>query len=184
MNTVSWIAGLALAGALTAAGVAAITSSGARATEPERSSVGIESVASLAGVWRAEHAGRVYQEMWMAPEHGQMTGALRSFDEGGVLRLLELLTLTQTDQGLVYSARHFDAAMNPWASEADGPLTVRATEAPGETIRFEPVEAGGALESITFDLSKPGHVRVSIAFVIESSREPLVLDFERVGDAP
>ncbi len=141
----------------------------------------IDAVAPLAGLWRAEEEdGAVFEEVWMPPEHGQMTGALRWFGPDGGVRLLELLTIREVDDGLEYSVRHFDAGLTPWASEADGPLVTRAERLDDGPLVFNTVRGSDSLAGATIDLGTPDRFRATLTFTDESGRAPIILEFERV----
>lgn len=136
-------------------------------------------VAGLSGVWRGELGGSVVEEVWLAPRGGNMTGAMRMQEGGGVVQLIELLTLTAADDGVRLRIRHYDEAMTGWTAEADGPLEcVLASEGGGRMV-FRPVERGGDLETMTYDLSGRDTLVVTLAF--RGGREPLVIPFERDG---
>ncbi|MEZ6243900.1 MAG: DUF6265 family protein [Phycisphaerales bacterium] len=144
----------------------------------------IDAVAPLAGHWRAELGGSVYEEFWMPPSHGQMTGVMRSFDAEGNVHLLELLTLREGREGLEYTLRHFDEQMKPWASESAGPLVMRADASDGRPVAFTPEQGGENLDSITLDVSQSGRFVATIAFKGDGARAPLVLEFTRVAGRP
>jgi len=172
------------AAALVGAG-SVLALAGGAATRPaarEAAGVSIDAAASLAGAWRAEANGWVYEEMWMAPAHGQMTGALRAFDAEGKVRMLELLTIREIEGGLEYSLRHFDAEMTPWGSEVTGPMVLRSGES--GPLDFTPHKGGETLSGITLDTSEAGRMRATVAFKADTGRAPLVLEFARVGEAP
>ncbi len=180
--------GLWMAGGVVGAAAVLGAMAGAATQHPGSGAPGgdasIESMASLAGMWRAESGGRTYEEVWMAPAHGQMTGALRSFDAEGNVRMLELLTIREAEGGLEYSVRHFDAAMTPWASEAEGPLVTRAEHFDDGPVVFATVRGSESLAGVSMDMRVSGKFRAELTFTDEAGRAPIVLEFERVGAKP
>ena len=50
--------------------------------------------AAMAGRWRSESGGAVYEELWLPPAGDNMTGAFRIVNPGGRATLFELITLS------------------------------------------------------------------------------------------
>ena len=124
----------------------------------------IDDFAPLAGHWRTEAQGRVYEEIWLPPSNGQMTGALRSFNAEGELLLLELLTITEIEGGVEYRLRHFDAEMAPWESETDAPMVLRGRRhVEGRTL-FDEVDGADTLAGAIIDLGTPGRLSFILSF--------------------
>ncbi|MBK9170879.1 MAG: hypothetical protein IPM24_25955 [Bryobacterales bacterium] len=64
----------------------------------------------LAGHWRAERGGAVIEEVWTAPEQGNMTGMFRMLQEGRVV-FFELFSAEDSIGGAVVYLRHFRAGL-------------------------------------------------------------------------
>ncbi len=141
----------------------------------------IEDFAPIAGHWRTEAQGRVYEEIWLPPSNGQMTGALRSFDAEGKLLLLELLTVTEIEGGLEYRLRHFDGEMTPWDSEAQSPLIMRGTRFVDGRTLFDEVEGADTLAGAIVDLGTPDRMSFILSFSKDKGGGAFRLTFERVG---
>lgn len=133
--------------------------------------------APLAGRWRSERDGGVMEEVWFEPAGSNMTGMLRWIDAEGSARMLELLSLTAEPGGVRFRIRHFDHAMTPWASEADGPMESVATGTEGGVLVFRSVARGRQTVGMRYDVSTPD--RLTVTLVFEGGREPLVIPFER-----
>lgn len=132
--------------------------------------------AALAGHWTTAGDSPMH-ETWMPTHANNMTGVLRWIAEDGSVRMYELMTLTAEPDGVRLRIRHFDAAMNPWKSEADGPLTARLTDSSSGAHVFSAEPSGGSLATITYDLSEHGRTTVTLGFT--EGREPAVIEFER-----
>ncbi len=179
------ISGLAFAGA----GVAAIQPESKQPEMKSREGVvtpahrapTIEDFAPIAGHWRTQAQGRVYEEIWLPPSNGQMTGALRSFDAEGKLLLLELLTVTEIEGGLEYRLRHFDGEMTPWDSEAESPLIMRGTRYVDGRTLFDEVEGADSLAGAIIDLGTPDRMSFILSFSEVQGGGGFRLTFERVG---
>ena len=141
-------------------------------------SVSIESLEFLSGTWRGETADSIIEETWLPPEEGNLTGVFRMTGDGRV-QLVEIMTLTEEEDGLVYRLRHFNTALVPWKSEADGPMQSSAVVLVDEdSVRFEFNEASG-IEAITYDLEGDS-MTARVIFPEATGREAFVLVFERV----
>ncbi len=132
--------------------------------------------AALAGHWTTDDDAPMH-ETWMPAHAGNMTGVLRWIAEDGSVRMYELMNLTAEPDGVRLRIRHFDGAMTPWKSEADGPVTGRLTDSTNSAHVFTIEPAGGSLESITYDLSQPDKAAVTLGFA--EGREPVLIDFKR-----
>ncbi len=133
--------------------------------------------AALAGHWRGAGPQGVIEEIWMPPDGANMTGAFRSIDAHGRVTMLELLTLAADRDAVRMRLRHFDPALTPWASEADGPVVARAAGVDGGVLTFV-FESDDRAADLTYDLSRPDRLTVTLRF--HGATEPLVLGFERV----
>ena len=143
----------------------------------------IEDFAPIAGHWRTEAQGRVYEEIWLPPLNGQMTGALRSFDAEGKLLLLELITVSEIEGGLEYRLRHFDGEMAPWDSEAESPVILRGTRHVDGRTLFDEVEGADTLAGAIIDLGTPDRMSFILSFSKDQGGGAFRLTFERVGEA-
>jgi hypothetical protein len=136
--------------------------------------------AALAGSWRAPAGTSVFEESWLPPAGGNMTGSLRSVRADGSATLFELITLTDEPEGVRMRLRHFDRELNPWASEAAGPIVLLAGPPQGDVFEFLSEDPDpDAVRSIRYDLSRPDRMVVTIAF--GGSRPPIELTFDRIG---
>lgn len=141
----------------------------------------IEDFAPIAGHWRTEAQGRVYEEVWLPPMNGQMTGALRSFDADGKLLLLELITVTEIEGGLEYRLRHFDGEMTPWETEAESPMILRGRRYVDGRTLFDEVEGAETLAGAIIDLGTPDRMSFILSFSKDQGGGAFRLTFERVG---
>lgn len=142
--------------------------------------------AFLAGHWRGELDGTPIEEVWLAPERGNMTGVLRWFGEGaegddaGALNMAEIFTLDEVDDSVVFRIRHLNADLSPWASEADaGPMVAHATSVEGRRAVLTMDDQTRGVESVTYDAADPGHLKATIAFTPDRGRPALVIEFDR-----
>ena len=144
---------------------------------PKAEPVGIEDLSFLAGSWRGDVFGSLVEETWLPPEEGNMTGVFRMTGDEKV-NLVEIMTLTETDDGLMYRLRHFDTALVPWASEADGPIEGRAELVDEDSVRFVMTNPESDVEVIMYDLE--GDTLIATVNFASEGRDPFTLSFERV----
>ncbi|RNC82654.1 MAG: hypothetical protein ED559_13025 [Phycisphaera sp.] len=144
---------------------------------PKAEPVAIEDLSFLAGSWRGDVFGSLVEETWLSPEEGNMTGVFRMTGEEKV-DLVEIMTLTETDDGLMYRLRHFDTALVPWASEVDGPIVGRAELIDEDSVRFVMTDPESDVEAIVYDLE--GDTLVATVNFVSEERDPFRLEFDRV----
>lgn len=134
-------------------------------------------LAFLAGSWRGEAEGMVFEETWLPPAAGNLTGVFRLVT-GDSVDLVEIMTLTEEEGGMTYRLRHFDTALVPWKSEADGPMqSSGVTMIDSDRVRFEFDDATG-VDAITYQL-EGSTLTARVLFPEGSGREPFVLVFTR-----
>ncbi len=136
----------------------------------------IEDLEFLAGSWRGELGETLVEETWLPPHKGNMTGVFRMSGETQV-DLVEIMTMTETDEGVVYRLRHFNTALVPWASEAEGPMEARVVIVDSDTVRFEILTEDTGVEAIVYDVDGET-LKAKLTFTDES-REPFTLVFHR-----
>ncbi|MEM9166294.1 MAG: DUF6265 family protein [Planctomycetota bacterium] len=137
----------------------------------------IDDLAFIAGSWRGELGPMIVEETWFEPVAGNMTGVFRMAGPDAV-QLVEIMTIAQSDDGLVYRLRHFDQALVPWASEANGPIEAGvAMPEPGRAV-FTPTDPSHGVASIGYELIGEELV-ATLTFAEGSGRDPFVMRFVR-----
>lgn len=137
-----------------------------------------EDLAFLAGSWRGEAEGMVFEETWLPPAAGNLTGVFRLV-AGGSVEIVEILTLTEEGGGVTYRLRHFDTALVPWKSEANGPMqSLSVALIDSDSVRFEFDDATG-VDAITYDRNADT-LTARVLFPEGSGREPFELVFTQM----
>jgi hypothetical protein len=90
----------------------------------------------LTGTWVEADGRSVLTEVWSAPQGDAMVGH-DHWTVGGKTRMLELLAIEQTAQGLVLNLRHFHKGLVPWDAEKNGPLSWPLKSLEGQSVVFE-----------------------------------------------
>ena len=127
--------------------------------------------------------------VWTPAAGRNMTGLYRALGPDGGASTLELLALAPTgDGGLELRFRHFGADVQPWGSERDGPLVLRAApvapDDPGaRRVRFVAVAPGAAVPAIVYDLRAPDRLHVAVTLAGEAD-PTFTVEFDRVGPPP
>ena len=129
----------------------------------------------LEGRWVGELDGATIEEVWLPDRNGAMTGCMRLFDETGAVTLYELFSIAPGDEGPLFRIRHFDADLQPWESEADGPKVFRVE--PGEgSARIIPVAGDDSVEYGEFRADDGG---LTFHLEFKGDRPPLEIRYER-----
>ena len=96
----------------------------------------LEALGWMAGRWIAEDDTQFLEETWSPPRGDALVGMFRWAREGGVW-LYELFSIEEEDGTLVFRLRHFDRGLEPWDSEAEGPLVYPLAEFGENHVVFE-----------------------------------------------
>jgi len=107
--------------------------------EPPGGDTLIDRLDWMKGRWVSEDAGQYIEETWSPARDDAMVGALRWSRQGSVW-LYELMSIEEQDDELVFRLRHFDRGLEPWASEAQGPLTYPLQNIGENFVAFEDPE--------------------------------------------
>lgn len=138
----------------------------------------------LAGTWRGASGPMIYEETWLPPRAGNLTGVFRlvSPDDDGTptVSVVEIVTITEDPDSndLVYRLRHFNTALIPWATEADGPIEAVVTLGGERRVRFEPTSTQWGIKS--FEYAVEGDVLTAIVRSSEDDQPPFELVFRRI----
>ena len=142
---------------------------------PSMSRSSVEDLGFIVGAWRGETQGMVIEEVWLPATQGNMACVFRMSDDTHV-SLLELGSITDTDEGAVFYLRHFDSALVPWATEADGPLEARVELIDEDSLRFNITDPSRGVEAITYDVEGD---TLTANVIFGAERDPFTLVFQR-----
>lgn len=138
----------------------------------------------LAGTWRGAAGPMIFEETWLPPRAGNLTGTFRMTapgDDGApAVSVVEIMTITEDPDSndLIYRLRHFDTALVPWAAEADGPIEAVVSLGGERRVRFEPTEDDWGIAS--FEYAVEGDVMTATVRFIDAGRQPFELVFRRI----
>lgn len=136
-------------------------------------------LAFLAGAWEATEDAESMREVWDAPRGDAMVGHFSIVQEGHAA-LYELFTVEEGEEGLAIRLRHFGRGLEPWASEAAGPLTMRLVEAGEGRALFEDPERDFP-RTLSYTL-EGDTLTTRLAPAPDSEREEIVITFTRAED--
>jgi Domain of unknown function (DUF6265) len=88
----------------------------------------------LAGRWEGKLGPMTAEQVWMAPKNGTMLGFFRLTDSEKTI-VIELFTLRETPEGIVFYFRHFSPELKPW--EEDAPYRLNLTKWDAGSFRFD-----------------------------------------------
>jgi hypothetical protein len=88
----------------------------------------------LAGRWEGKLGPMTAEQQWMAPRNGTMLGFFRLTDNEKTI-VIELFTLREIPDGVVFYFRHFSPELKPW-EEAEA-YRLNLTKSDATTFRFD-----------------------------------------------
>lgn len=138
----------------------------------------------LAGIWRGAAGPIIFEETWLPPRAGNLTGMFRLVapgDDGSpTVSVVEIMTITEDDSSndLVYRLRHFNTELVPWAAEADGPIEAVVSLGGERRVRFKPTSPEWGIES--FEYAVEGDVLTATVRSSDEDRPPVELVFRRI----
>lgn len=144
----------------------------------------IRHTAILTGTWRGEMHGDVVEEHWSAPVGNHVIGMFRWMNGAESPSMLEILSITQEQSGVVLRLRHFDSTLTPWASEKDAATALVLNEATPTKLSFKGAATEKKLAGVTYELKEPGSLTISVEFPRGddgAQREPLVFTLKKVA---
>ena len=150
----------------------------------------IEDAAFMVGHWRAGgNGGPAFEEVWLPASGGMVSGHMRMGPPDGDPSLYELLSITESDDGLVMRISHFSSDHTPWKVEVEGgPVVLVATTASdANALTFTDTTAQGRVDSIGYRLRDDGSLESVIMFPLppgadpSAPRRPLVITFTQVS---
>jgi hypothetical protein len=88
------------------------TTAAAKAAAQE-SSVKLADLSWMVGTWKGEWGPRTAEQVWLAPNAGELLGVFRLAENDKML-VIELFTLVERSGGIDFYLRHFTPQLVPW----------------------------------------------------------------------
>ena len=110
-----------------------------------KSNASIADLAWIVGRWKTEGASE-FEEHWMPASNHLMLGMCRLIKENQV-KMLEVCTIEQESDSIIFRMRHFTRTLNPWEEE---PLTLRLTRWNECEAVFENVDNASRLDQLIY----------------------------------
>jgi len=118
-----------------------VGAAGVEASGEETPTKGVAALGWLAGDWTTQEGPLTWDEHWLAPRGDAVFAVSRMVSsKDDTTRLCELTAIEQTAEGPVLRLRHFSRSLEPWKSEAAGPMTMKLAEQGERKIVFEAPE--------------------------------------------
>ena len=102
------------------------------------SAASLEDLDCMTGRWQRASSDGVAEEWWMAPRGNTKVAAFR-WAQGDQLFTIELVIISQEDDGIFLRFKHYGAAFDPW--EKDEPNTYRLERVDGNAAYFVQVSS-------------------------------------------
>lgn len=144
----------------------------------ERAGPSLADLAFLEGAWEWSEGDSFAREVWDPARGGSIVGHFSMGGEGKTT-LYELLVIEQDGDAVVLRLRHFGRGLEPWASEASGPLTMPLLEIGENRAVFE--DPGRPFPRRMVYASEGDRLTVRLEPAEGVEREPIVLEFSRAG---
>ncbi len=138
----------------------------------------IKDAAFLEGHWRGEQDGMVFEEVWLAPEGGVMTGMMRGVN-GERLAVLEYVIIADMNIGTFMRFEHFNADYTTWEMD-EGAITLRLVEAKEGDVLFRNDDPAEEVQSIHYYLTDADTLQADIVLLQDGEPGGFSLTFERV----
>ncbi|MEQ8935278.1 MAG: DUF6265 family protein [Amphiplicatus sp.] len=137
-----------------------------------------EDAAFLEGHWRGEQDGLVFEEVWLAPGGGVMTGMARGVNADR-LAVLEYIIIADMNIGTFMRFQHFNLDYtSPEMNE--GAITLRLVEAKEGDVLFRNDDPAEEVQSIHYYLTDADTLQADIALLQDDESGGFSLTFERV----
>lgn len=133
-------------------------------------------LAFMVGAWVSDDGATSMREVWDPARGDAMVGHFSIVNKDHAT-LYELMTVERGETGVTLRLRHFGPGLAPWASEADGPLTLSLVEV-GEGLAVFEDPAREFPRRIVYTL-RDGALGAELKPAPESERETIVLTFSR-----
>ncbi|MGE0623821.1 MAG: DUF6265 family protein [Pseudomonadales bacterium] len=138
------------------------------------SAADLDRLTFLAGHWTGA-GGEAYEEVWLEPRGGTMSGSFRWVFEDG-RTVLEYLVIEASGGEIVFRFKHFNPDFVPW--EKDEPNVYRLVSVAGTSATFERISANTRVPK-TLIYIREGNILTFRGLGDDPADEPLVLVFRQ-----
>ncbi len=104
----------------------------------------VDDLAWMAGAWRGEADGMVFEESWTPPIEGNMVGSFRMLKAGHPV-FYELIVIETDEEGAHMRLKHFDAGLVGWEKRKRAVSFELTAAEPGAWAQFEDPNTGKKL---------------------------------------
>lgn len=134
--------------------------------------------AFLAGHWRGEQDGLMFEEVWLAPEGDVMTGMARGVNEGR-LAVLEYIIIADMNIGTFMRFQHFNLDYtSPEMNE--GAITLRFVEAKEGDVLFRNDDPKEEVQSVRYFLTGEDSMQADVVLLEDGEPGGFSLSFSKV----
>ncbi len=147
-------------------------------TEEAPKQVAAEDLAWLAGTWRSESDGGIWEELWTAPRAGTLVAVTRWVRDDAP-KLYELTAIETDGDGLRLRLRHFGPGLTASKSEANGPMTWQLARSSRRSVEFENAEAGFP-QRIVYARAEDDTLTVRLEGLGDDAEQRVEFEFTRV----
>ncbi len=134
--------------------------------------------AFLAGHWRGAQGAMTFEEIWLAPEGGVMTGMARGVNEGA-LAVLEYIVIADSPAGAFMRFAHFNADYTTWEGDG-GAIALRFVEAREGDVVFRNDDPAAEVQSVRYLLTGEDSMQADVELLEDGRLGGFSLSFKRV----
>jgi len=138
----------------------------------------IKDAAFLEGHWRGEQDGMMFEEVWLAPEGGVMTGMARGVNKGR-LAVLEYIIIADMNVGTFMRFQHFNADYTTWEMD-EGAITLRLVEAKEGDALFRNDDPKEEVQSVHYYLTGKDMLQADIVLLEDGAPGGFSLTFRKI----
>lgn len=136
----------------------------------------LKDVEFMSGHWVNDEGGALSEEIWSEPSGDGMMGMWR-YVAGGEARVLELLSLSRSTDGVTLRLRHFDARLVA-REDKETPVVLRlVSRKPGEAVFEGPAVGGPGTVKLTYRRESAD----SLSSTLEKGGKPQTFRFRRAA---
>ena len=137
----------------------------------------IEALSFVSGRWRGETDGLIYEENWLEPEAGVMTGMFRMY-KGDTLNVLEYMVVHEEDDVVTFRMKHFNADYSTW--ESDGPIVLQLAETGEGSAVFRAIDDDAHVRSMRYARDGDGNLNIAVEVMEDDGPDSFAFSFAPV----
>ena len=146
-------------------------------SEQSPTAYSLDAIDFMIGDWRSGSSDFVFEESWLAPGGGVMTGMARGYS-GTKLGVLEYIIIAEEDDDLIMRFKHFNADFTTW--EHNGPIELKLTTLGTNDATFTATTPENKVRSIRYVLNDRQTLKADIVTMEDGQEQAFSIIFSKV----